>query len=81
MRCISWGSVVIGRQYFARQAKTLLEFANSTTNPQLAAVLVEKAADLKFQVDETSPPPDKSPRAPDVEPPNGAKSHWPNPQA
>ena len=61
---------MIGRQYFARQAKTLLEFANSTTNAKLAAVLVEKAADLKFQVDETIPPPDKSPRAPDVEPPN-----------
>ncbi len=58
---------MIGRQYFARQATTLLKFANSTTNAQLAAVLVEKAAKLKSQVDETSPPPDQSPRAPDVE--------------
>ena len=61
---------MIGRQYFARQAKTLLEFASSTTNARLAAVLVEKAADLKFQVGETSPLSDKSPRAPDVEPAN-----------
>jgi hypothetical protein len=58
---------VIGRQYFARQAKTLLKFANSTTNPQLAAVLIEKAANLKSQVDETEPPRDQSPWPPDVE--------------
>jgi len=38
---------VIGRHYFVRQAMTLLKFANSTTNPQLIAVLIEKAADLK----------------------------------
>ena len=58
---------VIGRRYFARQAATLLRFANSTTNPQLAAVLVEKAASLKSQVDETEPPRDQSPWPPDVE--------------
>lgn len=61
------GNIVIGRQYFTRQATTLLKFANSTTNAELAAVLVEKAANLKSQVDEASPPPDQSPRAPDVE--------------
>ena len=61
---------MIGRQYFARQATTLLKFANATTNAKLAAVLVEKAANLKSQVDETSPPPDQSPRAPDVETPS-----------
>ena len=60
---------MIGRQYFARQATTLLKFAYSTTNAKLAAVLVEKAANLKSQVDETNPPPDQSPRAPDVETP------------
>jgi hypothetical protein len=60
---------VIGKGYFVRQATTLLKFASSTMDPRLAAVLVEKAADLKSQVDETKPPPDKSPRAPDVEPP------------
>ncbi len=63
------GSIVIGRQYFTRQATTLLRFANSTTNAKLAAVLVDKAADLKSQVDETEPPPDQSPRPPDVETP------------
>jgi hypothetical protein len=67
--CLTGVVSVIGRRYFARQAATLLKFANSTTNPQLAAVLVEKAAHLKSQVDETDPPPDQSPRPPDVETP------------
>ena len=34
---------MIGRHCFVRQATTLLKFTNSTTNPQLAAVLIEKA--------------------------------------
>ena len=59
---------MVGRSYFTRQATTLLKFARSTNNPALAAVLIEKAADLKSQVDTTTPPPDQSPRAPDVEP-------------
>jgi hypothetical protein len=46
---LEWGRVVIGRHYYVRQATTLLKFANSTTNPQLIAVLIEKAADLKSQ--------------------------------
>ena len=50
-----------------RQAATLLKLAQSTNNPDLAAVLVEKAADLKFHLDETMPEPDASPRTPDVE--------------
>jgi hypothetical protein len=58
---------VVGRSYFTRQATTLLKFAKSTNNPDLAAVLIEKAADLKSQVDETMAP-DPSPLAPDVEP-------------
>jgi len=37
---------VIGRDYFVRQAATLLKFAKATTNPQLAAVLIEKAAEI-----------------------------------
>jgi hypothetical protein len=61
-------NTVIGRQYLARQATTLLKFAKSTTDAKLAALLVEKAADLKSQVDERYPPVDQSPRAPDVEP-------------
>jgi hypothetical protein len=59
---------VIGRDYFVRQAATLLKFAKATTNPQLAAALIEKAADLKSQVDELSTTPDPSPQAPDVQP-------------
>jgi len=62
------GASVIGRQYFVRQAATLLKFAKATTNPQLAAVLIEKAADLKSQVDESSTTLDPSHVAPDVEP-------------
>ncbi len=58
---------MVGRSYFTRQAATLLRFAKSTNNPELAAALIEKAADLKSQVDETMPP-DPSPLAPDVEP-------------
>ena len=58
---------MIGKDYFARQAATLLRFAKATSNPQLAAVLIEKAADLKSQVDEASTTPDPSPQAPDVQ--------------
>jgi len=59
---------VLSRHYFVRQATTLLKFAKSTTNPQLAAVLIEKAADLKSQVDESSTTPDSIPQVPDAEP-------------
>jgi len=45
----------------------LLEFARLTHNPKLAAVLIERAADLKSELDRTIPSPDASPRAPDVE--------------
>jgi hypothetical protein len=60
---------VIGRWYFVRQAATLVEFAQSTNDPKLAATLVEKAANLLAQIDESDARPDLSPRAPDVEPP------------
>ena len=62
------GNIVIGRDYFVRQAATVLKFAQATTNPQLATVLIEKAADLKSQVDESSTTPDPSPQTPDVQP-------------
>ena len=58
---------MIGRLYFVRQASTLLKFAKSTTNPELSAVLIEKAAELKSRVDGNQAA-DRSPRAPDVEP-------------
>ncbi len=59
---------MVGRSYFTRQATKLLKFAKSTNNPELAAVLIERAADLKSQLDERMPAPDQSRLAPDVEP-------------
>jgi hypothetical protein len=58
---------VLGRPYFTRQAATLLKFAKSTSNPELAATLVERAANLKAQIDADRRP-DPTPLAPDVEP-------------
>ena len=58
---------MIGRLYFVRQAATLLKFAQSTANPELSAVLIEKAAELKSRVDGANAV-DRSLRAPDVEP-------------
>jgi hypothetical protein len=62
------GKSVVSRRYLRRQASALIKFAQSTKNPELAAVLVERAADLKAQVDQTNPSVDSSPQAPDVEP-------------
>jgi hypothetical protein len=45
----------------------LLMFAKATTDPNIAAALVEKAADLKSRVDDSSPP-EPTPLAPHVEP-------------
>jgi hypothetical protein len=60
------GCIVLSRDYFVSQVTTLLKFAKATTNPQLASVLSQKAADLKPQVDESSTTP--SLQAPDVQP-------------
>jgi len=60
---------VIGKQYFVRQAATLLRFAKSTRDPNMAAALLEKAADFKSQVEQPMPSPDLIPHAPDIEPP------------
>jgi hypothetical protein len=57
---------VAGKQYLERQAALLLKFAKSSSDPQIVAGLVEKAADLKSQVDSAL---DQSLRAPDVESP------------
>jgi hypothetical protein len=62
------GNIVLSRQYFVRQAAALLEFAKATNNPQLAAVLIGKAADLKSQVDEPGTTPDPGPQTPDAQP-------------
>ena len=68
MQCtLSLGILVLGRLYLTRQAAFLLKFAKATSNPELAAVLVQKAADLKAQTESAKQPSeDKSPRAPDV---------------
>jgi hypothetical protein len=58
---------VVGKQYLTRQATTLLKFAQTVTDPNVAAGLVEKAADLKSRVDDSNVA-DKSSQAPDVEP-------------
>ena len=58
---------MIGRSYFIRQATSLLKLAKSIKNPELAAVLVDKAANLTAKIDETPKPPDQNLKAPDVE--------------
>jgi len=68
---------VIGKLYFVRQAATLLKFAKSTANPELSAVLIEKAAELKGRVDGGAGANDQSLRAPDVEPEQGWASRSP----
>jgi hypothetical protein len=60
---------MVGRNYFKRQAATLVKFAQSTSDPQTVAALIEKADELSSQGDEAAiPSPDLSPRAPDIEP-------------
>jgi hypothetical protein len=57
------------RRYLIRQAASLLRFAKETRNPDVATVLVAKAADFNERIDKpTLPKTDVSPRAPDVEP-------------
>jgi hypothetical protein len=57
---------VLGRRYLTLQAMTLLKLAKTTKDPNVAAGLLDKAADLKSRVDDS---PDPTPLAPDVEPP------------
>lgn len=57
---------MIGKEYFVRQAAILLGLAKATTDPKISAAMLDKAADLKSQVDE--PAIERSPRAPDVQP-------------
>jgi len=63
------GSKVIGKEYFVRQATILFKFAKATKDPKISAALLDKAADLKQQVDEPGAQRDLSPLAPDIEPP------------
>ena len=57
---------MVDKQYLKRQATTLLKFAQSVSDPKVAAGLVEKAVDLKSQIDQSQAS-DPSPQAPDVE--------------
>ena len=61
-------NIVIGKHYFTRQATTLLMLAKSTTDANVAAALIDKAADLKSRLDESALP-NLTPLAPDIEPP------------
>jgi hypothetical protein len=66
-RGCSSGNIVVYREYLSRQALTLLKFGKATSDPNVAAGLIEKAADLQSQLDQTAMPADLSPRAPDVQ--------------
>ena len=46
---------MIGKDYFARQATTLLRMAKTVKDPQIQAGLAAKAADLKDRHEETPP--------------------------
>lgn len=56
---------MLGKTYLTRQASLLLEFARTTSDSELSAKLISKAADLKSQADPL-PDKDQSPKAPDV---------------
>lgn len=63
---------MVGKQYLTRQAVTLLKFAHTVTDPNVAAGLVEKALDLKSRMDEPTAP-DRSSQVPDVEQNSGSR--------
>ena len=56
---------MLGKTYLTRQASLLMKFARTTSDSDLSAKLISKAADLKAQAD---PMPDSDPKAPDVSP-------------
>jgi hypothetical protein len=63
-----WGAiVVIGRDYFTHHAETLLKLAKSAADPEVAASLMKKAADVQALVDELGAALDPNPQAADVE--------------
>jgi hypothetical protein len=59
--------IVLGKTYLTKQASLLMKFARTTSDSDLSAKLISKAADLKSQAD-PMPDRDKGPRAPDVSP-------------
>jgi hypothetical protein len=57
----------LGKTYLTKQASLLMQFARTTSDSELSAKLISKAADLKSQAD-PMPDRDQSPKAPDVTP-------------
>lgn len=58
---------VLGKTYLTKQASLLMKFARTTSDSELSAKLISKAADLKSQAD-PMPDKDQGPMAPDVSP-------------
>jgi hypothetical protein len=56
---------VLGKTYLTKQASLLVKFAKTTSDSELSAKLMSKAADLKAQAD-PMPDIDQGPKAPDV---------------
>ena len=57
-----------GKKYLMEQAATFLKFAQASTDPDVMAGFLDKAADLSARSEQA---PDASPQAPDVEQPEG----------
>lgn len=57
--------IVLGKTYLTKQASLLVKFAKTTSDSELSAKLMSKAADLKSQAD-PMPDKDQGPKAPDV---------------
>lgn len=58
-------SNMVGKDYFARQALTLLKLARVTSDPNEAAALAKMAAQLQVRHDDVPAVPDVSPPLPD----------------
>lgn len=58
---------MLGKTYLTKQASLLVKFARTTSDSELSAKLMSKAADLKSQADPL-PDKDQGPKAPDVSP-------------
>lgn len=56
---------MLGKTYLTKQASLLMKFARTTSDSELSAKLISKAADLKSQADPL-PDKDQGPAAPDV---------------
>lgn len=64
---------MLGKTYLTKQASLLMKFARTTSDSDLSAKLISKAADLKSQADPL-PDRDQGPQAPDVSPDEPTRS-------